>query len=219
MYTNTIKIEYIWYKICTALLKLKTSPIWSFCPWWCSEGLTAGPTGRDTQQCESIMSKFTSVYTIHCSRKKGKECVKYAGAKYFTLVPCQTNARAITASWSCDQAETRYWTTSGPGRIRGDHTDCRDLYKPQADCDYVTFSSVSSNMTRWTLNLITSTGNWPGVFLHLADGKALFVSVGPPFELNTVQTFAAKTRQQQNVKMVSIHLTFDIFRVFCKWRD
>lgn len=32
MYTNTIKIEYVLYKICTAVVQLKTSPIWSFCP-------------------------------------------------------------------------------------------------------------------------------------------------------------------------------------------
>lgn len=41
MYTNTSKIEYILYKIYTAVVK--SSPICSFCPWWCSEGLTAEP--------------------------------------------------------------------------------------------------------------------------------------------------------------------------------
>lgn len=32
MYTNTIKIEYVLYKISTAVLRVKASPIWSFCP-------------------------------------------------------------------------------------------------------------------------------------------------------------------------------------------
>lgn len=38
-------------------------------------------------------------------------------------VPCQTSARAIIVSWSCDQAATRYWTTSGP--IRRSHKQMR----------------------------------------------------------------------------------------------
>lgn len=42
MYTNTSKIEYVLYKIYTAV-DVKTSPICSFCPWWCSEGLMAEP--------------------------------------------------------------------------------------------------------------------------------------------------------------------------------
>lgn len=46
MYTNTIKIEYVLYKICTAVLGVKTSPIWSVCPWWCSEGLMVVPRGE-----------------------------------------------------------------------------------------------------------------------------------------------------------------------------
>lgn len=38
-------------------------------------------------------------------------------------VPCQTSARAIIVSWSCDQAATHYWTTSGP--IRRSHKQMR----------------------------------------------------------------------------------------------
>lgn len=36
-------------------------------------------------------------------------------------VPCQTSETTIIASWSCDQAATRYWTTSGPVRRAGDN--------------------------------------------------------------------------------------------------
>lgn len=90
--------------------KLKTSPIWSFCPWWCSEELTAGPGGGGEKEkkknhtpawCSHNYCKFTRMWQ---DKENLLACT----------VPCQTSMRAITASWSCDRAETRYWTTSGP---------------------------------------------------------------------------------------------------------
>lgn len=143
MYTNTIKIEYLLYKICTAVVRVKASPICSVCLWWCSEGLTVGPGGEKIQQilvlhlshlnsvvemfwCAETDYLFTHRLLTSCSLSNRttvktksvpsvKECKTFAGNDGGgRTVPCQTSARAITASWSCDRAETRYWTTSGP---------------------------------------------------------------------------------------------------------
>ena len=46
---NTIKIECILYKICTAGCQLRPCPIWFFCPWWYSEGPMVEPGERNRQ--------------------------------------------------------------------------------------------------------------------------------------------------------------------------
>lgn len=46
MYTNTIKIEYILYILCTTALRPGIGPILFFCPWWHSEGPMVEPGGR-----------------------------------------------------------------------------------------------------------------------------------------------------------------------------
>lgn len=62
MYTNTSKIEYILYKIYTAVVK--SSPICSFCPWWCSEGLMAEPVEKKTNWKFVLLYFFFLSHTI-----------------------------------------------------------------------------------------------------------------------------------------------------------
>lgn len=138
------------------LSSVKTCPICSACPWWCSEALTAGPTGEETvilwgmetvKVRDMSLSSFkyftvdkhiqhgaTSMNTLVSNDVKMNNDRTICFRFFFILmnystkmrnvwwtpvnrgwtVPFQTSVRAITASWSCDRAETRYWTTSGP---------------------------------------------------------------------------------------------------------
>lgn len=80
MYTNTSKIDYVLYKICTAAFRVKTSPICSFCPWWCSEGLTVGPGGGRMYEIifgwETLKVRHVWRSTSYEQMTNWKECVK-----------------------------------------------------------------------------------------------------------------------------------------------
>lgn len=136
MYTNTSKIEYILYKIYTGVMK--SSPIYSFCPWWCSEGLTAEPVEMEKRQSESLFCCILEKKKVPYIILSYMNWIEVQKRSYTTAngvwqhvrkllapvngscsVPCQTSETAIIASWSCDQAATRYWTTSGPVRRAG----------------------------------------------------------------------------------------------------
>lgn len=69
MYTNTSKIEYVLYKICTAVRRVKT--IWSVCLWWCSGGLTAEPG-------ESRGKRWEALHQANMRKNNNKQTNKQA---------------------------------------------------------------------------------------------------------------------------------------------